>query len=355
MRKEKTRLFESGKLPPDVLFHFLKTFPSKDPRVVIGPKAGVDASVIDEGDRFLLVTTDPITFTTENIGWYAVCINANDIAVMGGSPRWFLADLLLPEGNGSRDIVRSIFDDLKKACRKMNVTLCGGHTEITPSVKEPVICGTMIGEVEKNKLVTSAGAKPGDALILTKGLAIEGTAILARECHQRLMKKFPPILLERAKRFLFNPGISVVKDARIALRAGKVTAMHDPTEGGVATALKELADASQVGLSIEEDALFLFRETDLICQQLGIDPLGLISSGSLLIACEARDAEKMARALKSARIKSAIIGKALPHSKGLNLVRRDGINPLPMFPRDELARFFSENRLSSRVRKYGDA
>jgi thiamin-phosphate kinase len=351
MRKDKVRIFESGKLPPDVLFQMLKSFHFPDPRLIMGPKAGVDAAVIDSGDRFLLVTSDPITFTTRDIGWYAVCVNANDIAVMGGTSRWFLTNILLPEGEATEALVRSIFKDLKKACSRMNVALCGGHTEITPSVKEPVICGTMIGEVEKKKLVTSAGAKPGDSVILTKGLAIEGTAILARECFQRLKGKIPERLLERARRFLYKPGISVVKDARIACQAGKVTAMHDATEGGAATALMELADASNVGLQIEEDSLPLFKETRLICGELRIAPLGLISSGTLLIACPDREAEKIVPALKSAGIKSAVIGKILPKSKGLTLVKSGKIIPLPAFRRDELARFFSENRLSSRGRR----
>lgn len=344
MNKKKVRFFESGKLPPDVLFQMLKSFPSRDPSLIIGPKAGVDAAVIDAGDRYFLLTSDPITFTTRDIGWYAVCVNANDIAVMGGTPRWFMADMLLPQDNASQDIVRSIFNDLKKACCRMNVTLCGGHTEITPSVKKPVICGTMIGEVEKKKLVTSAGARPGDILILTKGLAIEGTSILARECYQRLKGEIPEYLLERAKRFLYKPGISVVKDAQIACQAGNVTAMHDATEGGVATALKELADASGAGLRIEESALFLFKETRLICDELRIDPFGLVSSGALLIACPAREAEKIVLSLKSARIKSAVIGEILSKNKGLTLTKENKIHPLPVFPRDELARFFSENR-----------
>jgi hydrogenase expression/formation protein HypE len=344
MKKRKVRIFESGKLPPDILFRMLKSFPSRDPCLIVGPRAGVDAAVIDSGDRFLLVASDPVTFTTRDIGWYAVCVNANDIAVMGGTPRWFLADLLLPEGKATLDLVRSIFNDLKRACIKMNVTLCGGHTEITPSVTQPVISGTMIGEVEKKKLVTSAGAKPGDALILTKGLAIEGTAILARECHSRFRKKIPPNLLKRAQNFLYKPGISVVVDARIAREAGKVTAMHDPTEGGVATALKEMADVSSVGMRIEEDALPISRETRLICGQLGIDPFGLISSGALLISSPVQEADKVVLSLKSAHIKSAVIGKVLPGNEGLILVKAGKIIPLPMFQRDELARFFSENK-----------
>jgi len=342
MKKFDDRIFAPGKLPPDALFRMLKRFPHSDTRVLLGPQIGMDSAVLDFKDRYLMATTDPITFTTDEIGWYAVCVNCNDIAVMGGTPRWFFATLLLPEGKATGRLVRTIFDQLRRACNASGVTLCGGHTEITPAVSQPVICGTMLGEVKKGALITPAGARPGDAIILTKGVAIEGTAILARECENQLEGQVPDPVLKKARRFLHNPGISVALDARIALQACKVTAMHDPTEGGISTGLRELALASRVGLRVREEALPIRRETRLICETLKIDPLGLISSGALLITCPQRQAWKIVHALSSARIKAAVIGEVLSRSKGLILEKNGIEHPFPLFPRDELARFFSE-------------
>lgn len=342
MKKSHEKLFQTGKLPPDVLFQHLKSVQIPDKRVVVGPAHGIDAAAIDFGDSYLLVSSDPITFTTDEIGYYAICVNGNDIAVMGGVPRWFFATLLLPEGEATAKLVRSIFSGLKKACKNAGVALCGGHTEITPSVSQPVICGTMIGEVVKKGLVTSAGARSGHAIILTKGAAIEGTAILARECEDTLRGKIPKSVLSRAKRFLHKPGISVVQDAQTALQCGKVSAMHDPTEGGVATGLFEIAAASKTGLIIKKENLPILKETRMICDVLGIDPLGLISSGALLIACAPNEAEKILAGLKNAGIEAAVIGKMLPSSKGFLIEEGGKKKPLLNFPRDELARFFSE-------------
>ncbi len=336
-----TSRFACGKLPPDALARMLKQFKCADERVIVGPQVGIDAAVLDFGDKYLIVTSDPITFTTNEIGWYAVCVNCNDVAVMGGVPRWFFATLLLPENLATEKLVRSIFRDLKKACNEANIYLCGGHTEITPAVNQPVICGTMLGEAPKDRLITSAGAQPGDAIILTKGLGIEGTAILARECNKILCDKISAEILDKAKNFTHKPGISVVRDAALALEAGRITSMHDPTEGGVATALREIASASNAGLRIRKDALPIHKETKTICEVLKIDPLGLISSGALLITCIPENAEKILGALQSAGIQASRIGEITEASDGLILEEGGRLRPLPEFPRDELARYFS--------------
>ncbi len=341
MKKFDAMIFKPGKLPMDALERMLGRFPGTDSRVVVGPRIGVDSAVLDFNDRYVLATTDPITFTPEEIGWYAVCVNSNDIAVMGGAPRWFFATLLLPEGKATGRQVRGIFDQLRRACGNAGVALCGGHTEITPAVNRPVICGTMLGEVKKGALVTPAGARPGDAILLTKGLGIEGTAILARECENRLKRQIPESVLKRAGRFLHKPGISVVLDAKIALQSGTVTAMHDPTEGGAATALRELALASEVGLRVRQDTLFVLKETRAICECLKIDPFGLISSGALLITCLRKSAERILSALSQNRIKASVIGEILPRNKGLLMESEGKTLPLPSFERDELARFFA--------------
>jgi hydrogenase expression/formation protein HypE len=180
-RKHSSRL-PVGKLPIRTLERLLKRNKITDPRVIVGPGIGEDAAVIDTGnDRYLIAKTDPITFTADQIGWYAVHINANDIVTKGARPLWYLATLLLPEGLTTEGVAEKIFQDTMKACKNLGVSLIGGHTEVTGGLSRPIVVGQMLGEVEKKRLVRINGARPGDAIILTKGIAIEGTAVIARE------------------------------------------------------------------------------------------------------------------------------------------------------------------------------
>jgi len=329
-----------GKLPHDLLAEMLARMPGGDPRVVVGPRVGEDAAVIDFGDRLLVAKTDPITFATDLIGWYAVHINANDIATMGAVPCWFMASLLLPP-QADRGSVSDIFGQVAEACRDLGVTVVGGHTEITLELNRTILVGCMLGEVARDQLITSAGARPGDALILSGGIAIEGTALLAREAGEILAAKgMQAAAVEKARNFLLDPGISVVRAAHVAAGTGGVTALHDPTEGGLATGLRELAMASGVGLEIAADRIPILPLTQEVCGALQLDPLGLIASGSLLIAARSDAADAIVLALRVARIKAEVTGQALPEAEGLWMVTAGGRQPLPNFARDEVARFF---------------
>ena len=330
-----------GKLKMDYLADLLRHYATtEDPRVLVGPGIGEDATVIDFGERLLVCKTDPITFATEAIGWYAVHVNANDVAVMGAAPRWFLASLLLPEGLTDEGLVEDIFAQIVAACQEVGATLCGGHTEITYGLDRPIVVGQMLGEVEQERLVTSAGAQVGDAVLLTKGAGIEATSIIAREMADRLQEKFPPQFLRRCQDFLYDPGISVVRDARIAVQTARIHAMHDPTEGGVATALWELARAAGVGLRIDYGAIPVPEETRLLCAEFGLDPLGVIGSGALLITLAPADAKRVLAALGEAGIPAACIGQVVPAEEGV-LLQRDGqTQPLPIFHQDEITRLF---------------
>ena len=142
--------FETGKLNPALLKKLLEKYKGKkDKRVIVGPKIGEDATVINFFDRYLVVKTDPITYTSENIGYFAPIINANDIACRGAWPRWFLATILLPEGKTDSKLIEKIFKDIDKACKELDVSVVGGHTEITPGISHPIVVGTMVGEVKK--------------------------------------------------------------------------------------------------------------------------------------------------------------------------------------------------------------
>ena len=329
-----------GKLPSDLLESLLTRYASHDERVVLGPGVGEDAAVIDMGERYLVAKTDPITFATEDIGWYAVNVNANDVACCGATPRWFLATVLLPEGCTAQR-VETIFDQIATACGELDIALCGGHTEITYGLERPIVVGQMLGEVAPGKMITTGGAKPGDDLILTKGIALEGTAIIASERAPALAQVMTPEEVGACAELLRSPGISVVRDAQIVLDAGEIHALHDPTEGGLATGLHELAHASGTGVSIDLDALPVLPACEKICRHLQLDPLGLIASGALLIAAAPNSTDSILRALQRSGLEGVRFGTVVKASAGRVMSGASGgVRPLPVFERDEITRLF---------------
>lgn len=314
----------------------------RDERVVVGPAIGEDAAVLDVGtSNYLIAKTDPITFTAENIGGYAVHINANDIATMGGDPKWFLATLLLPEGLTDQRRVEEIFQEIVETCQSLGISLIGGHTEITHGLDRPIVVGQMLGEVEKDKLVRTGGAREGDAILLTKGIAVEGTAIIAREKEGELIDILGREMLSSARGFLRNPGLSVVKDARVSTVTARVHSMHDPTEGGLATALHEVARAAEVGLILNEEEVLIFPETRRICNHYHLDPLGLIASGSLLVILNESDAPRVVARLEEEGIPSRVIGRVVDKRKGVKLQRASDLIDLPLFEQDELTKILT--------------
>lgn len=327
-----------GKLPMDLLGELLARYSQGDERLVVGPRIGEDAAVIDMGERYLVAKSDPITFVTDEIGWYVVHVNVNDLACMGATPRWFLLTLLLPDRRTPASLAEEIMSQVAETCQELGIVLCGGHTEITHGLQRPLAIGFLLGEVEKADLVRTSGAQVGDELILTKGIAIEGTAILAREARDRLAGLVDDELLDRGRRFLHDPGISVLHDARIAARAGRVHAMHDPTEGGLATGLWELAHAAGKGIVVELDKVHLFDETASFCRALDLDPLGLIASGALLLAVDVGDSKRVVSALTGQGIDAAVIGRVIDGPVMVQALENEGLRKLPVFEQDELTR-----------------
>lgn len=341
-----------GKLPPELLAQLLAQAPLTDPRVLVGPGVGFDCTVIDLGPTLLVLKSDPITFATEEIGWYLVQVNANDIATTGATPRWLLVTLLLPESQTTPLLVQAISQQIYAACREIGVSVVGGHSEVTYALTRPIAIGTMIGEVPRDRLVTPAGARPGNRLLLTKGVPIEATAILAQEFAGRLRGILTETELAAARDFLRHPGISVLADAQIALQAGRVTAMHDPTEGGLAAALWELAEASGQALLVEPAAVPVPPLAGRICQALGLDPLAAIASGALLLAVEAADSTAICRALQAAGINCAEIGAVIESETAVWMVDENGRQHLSRPAQDEIARAYT---LFEAYRMQGDA
>jgi len=331
-----------GKLRGEALQALFDKHPTRDPRVVVGPRVGEDAAVLDFGDRYLVATSDPITFAGADLGWYALQVNANDVAVRGARPRWFLATLLLPEGKTTDEDVAALFEDLAAACEELEVDLVGGHTEITAGLDRPVVSGTMLGEVARDRLVTTGGAQVGDAVVMTKGVPLEGAAIIARERENELLARgVPSAVVRRASQFLRVPGLSVLPEAEIACELAKVHAMHDPTEGGIATALVELAEAAGVGLRIDRERVMILPEGRQICAAFGLDPLGTIASGALLMTLAPAEAGLVIHALAREGIDCHFIGQVVERTQGVTLVQGNRREPMPVFPQDELTRLFA--------------
>jgi hydrogenase maturation factor/beta-phosphoglucomutase-like phosphatase (HAD superfamily) len=329
----------AGKLPNDLLRGLLDQFVSADPTVLINPGVGEDIAAVDiESKEVLVLKSDPITFATDAIGQYAVLVNANDIATSGADPKWFLTTLFFPPGTTASQI-RHVVEELKVFCQRWDITLCGGHTEITDAVARPIIAGMMAGTVSKRDLIDKGNMEKGDRVLLTKGVAVEGTAIIAREFGERLKKMgIAAKEIDRSSRFLDN--ISVIAEAKIAAATPGTSAMHDVTEGGLATALEEMSIAGGHKIKIQQDKIPVFPETRKICGLLDIDPLGLIGSGSLLICCRKAGCKKLMANVRDAGIEIAHIGEIMDRGQGVNAYKKNRQVIWPAFEVDEITKLF---------------
>lgn len=320
---------KSGKLPSDVLEkRILSSFRFKREEVLVRSKVGEDCSVLDFGEYACVVSTDPITGASNEIGRLAVHISCNDVAANGVEPFGLLFTILAPEGT-TLEVLQDIVRQAAEEAASLKVEIIGGHTEITPAVNRIVVSTTAIGRAAKDRVVTSSGAKPGDYIILTKWAGLEGTAIIAHDFEKRLRGRMDDALLESAQAMMGH--ISVVKEGMIAGKMG-ATAMHDVTEGGVLGALWELAEASGVGLRIYWDKIPVRPETRTICEEFGLNPLKLISSGCMLITC--RDGQGMLEALNREGIPASIIGEVV--EEGRTLVSGEREEPIDPPESDEL-------------------
>ena len=341
--KHAEKRLRTGKLDIDVLKRLLEKHTILDPQVVLGPKIGEDAAVIDPGggsDHYWVVTSDPITFTTAEIGYYGVVVNLNDIATRGATPRWFLATLLFPE-NGSLELVESVFSQIHDACHRFGISFIGGHSEITPGIERTILSGHMIGEVRKDKLVVTSGAEVGDLLLLVKGICIEGTSIIAREKEPELIAKgIPPSIIKKAKSFIFDPGIEVMTASRIACNTASVHSMHDPTEGGLINGIIEMALASDKEIVVALEKVPVYEESRMLCEAFGLDPLGVIASGALLLTIPSSDLSNLHKAFKEASVPICVIGEIKKGPARVLARGKNGVKEIEPFSRDEILKIF---------------
>jgi hydrogenase expression/formation protein HypE len=334
----------AGKLPLTLLSELLDALPTDSPQLLLGPSAGEDAAVIDfaHGDeRVLVVKSDPITFATDEIGYYAVNICVNDLAVTGATPRFYLPTLLMPAGDTSEERVRDTYRQIGDACVELNIVVAGGHSEITHAVNQPIIAGTLLGEAPRNGFVTSGGGRPGDVVLMIGVAPVEGTSILAREMREPLLSGgWSEHDLDVAAGFLHNPGISVLAPAHAVLSAGGITGMHDPTEGGIATGLAEMALAAGTGMEVNLDAIPIPDVSRRLCAAFGLDPLGLIASGALLATVTPAQVEYVIDRCHEQGWQGAAIGR-LTDDRKLRAYQGGRRVDFPTFEADELTKLFA--------------
>jgi hydrogenase maturation factor len=330
----------AGKLPNALLGRLLRDIAFADPALLINPGVGEDIAAVDvSGDEVLVLKSDPITFATDAIGQYAVLVNANDIATAGAAPRWLLTTLLFPVGS-TPSVIRGVVTELADFCRRWGITLCGGHTEITDAVSRPVVAGMMAGTVRRRNLIHKRRMAAGDRILFTKAVAVEGTAIIAREFGDRLIAGgMAPEEVGSCRALLDRIGI--LPEARIAAKAPGTSAMHDVTEGGVATALEELSAAGGRVLAVDLDRIPVYPLTRRIGRLLGVRPFGLIGSGSLLITCRPAAGDALVSRLTKAGIPVAVIGEVAEAGSGVRAFRKGRPAAWQSFEVDEIARLFS--------------
>lgn len=294
-----------GKVPENVLKRsVLKQIKTKRPEVILGAGVGEDCAAIAlEPDEVMVLSTDPITGTTADTGRWAVMISANDIASSGAEVVGMLICAMLPPDITEPEI-KAVMEQIESTCEELKIQVVGGHTEITDGVVRPILTVTGIGKVKRDKLLATKGAKPGQDIVITKWIGLEGTAILAKEREEMLLKRFPRHMIDEAK--TYEEMLSVIPEAATAMKSN-VSAMHDITEGGVFGALWEMAESAGVGLTVDLKELPVKQATVEICNFFDINPYELMSSGSMLIVTD--NGHDLVRELEKAHIHGAVIGK----------------------------------------------
>ena len=306
-----------GKLPISFLEKLLSKYTGvNDPSVILPARIGEDSAAISLDDNMVLVVhTNPITAASSLIGWLSIHVAANDVASTGVRPRWFTTTILLPEGC-SKDTVDRIMREMHDALCELNATLIGGHTEYTGGIDRPITSTTAIGIASREQIVTTGGCKPGDVLIMTKTAGIEGTSVLASDFKDTLLRLgVSENELSRAVSFIKR--ISVVPEALALSENRLATAMHDATEGGIIAAALEMALASKTRIILYRDKVPVDPLTLKITRALGIDPLKMLSSGTLLATVPSSKLDELENVMSKVGVKYAVIGRVSEGDSGL--------------------------------------
>ena len=322
---EPTR-FPPGKIPWDVVA--ARVSGVLPPEVRLGPACGEDAALVEMGGQLWAVASDPITFTTHDVGRLAVLVNANDVAVRGARPLFFTAVVLIAPHEAEPARVECVLEEIQRTCSSLGVTLVGGHTEVTPDLPRTVVVGTMFGPV-RGRAITTGGLCEGDRIGLTRFAGLEGTAILLAELGERGRAVCGERAAAEADRHLERDWISVLPEAEIAALNPGVSALHDVTEGGVGEALHEMARASGRSIQTSREVVPVLEATRRLAAALDLDPLGLIGSGALLVGCAEEHADELEAAFSRADRPFSWIGR-------VGARHGDPRTDLPRFARDEI-------------------
>lgn len=328
-----------GKVPSSILKKIVfprKGFERDD--VIIGPGVGIDSAILKNSGKYIIATTDPITATSKLIGQLSIYIITNDLIVSGALPKWYLSTILLPK-NTTEKMLETIVNEMDENAKKIKMEIVGGHSEVTPYLNFPIIIGTAIGTA--NKFYSASRAKPGDLILMTKRVGIEGIAIIANEYPQKLQENgFSNSEIIKLQKMIDET--TIYQEGKIIINdfGEYVHAMHDPTEGGIFTALHEIADASNTGIEIYFEKIPVDKETQKICDVLKINPYLLLSSGSLLIASEDKEVDELIKSLKKSKIQVNIIGRVLKDFSKRILIRNGRKVKLPRQEKDEIWKLF---------------
>jgi HAD superfamily hydrolase (TIGR01509 family) len=321
-----TRRLPPGKVPWEIVAELVSN--QLPPEVKLGPAAGEDAALVEIGGELWAVASDPVSLSASDAGRLAVIVNANDVAVRGARPRYFLAVGLIAPHEASEARVSELLGQVRDACADVGCTLIGGHTEVTPGLPHSMVVGTMLGQVVGDPL-TTGGLRGGDVVGMSRSAGLEGTAILLAEYGERLRSLHPAEPFSRAEEILAGDWLLVAPEALRAANCAGITALHDVTEGGVGEALHEMAVASGCVIEAQRSAIPVQNETAMMCGELGLDPLGLIGSGSLLVGCSEAGREAIEAAFAETGVPFTWIGRA-------TAAGGKPASSLPRFPRDEL-------------------
>lgn len=309
-------MLKAGKLDSDLLKKLVFgkiTYRNDD--VKVRPGIGEDCAVIGFGENECIMSTDPITAAVNDIGRLAIHITCNDIASNGVQPLGIMLAVMLPEGT-TEDDVAYIMGQAGETAAKLSVEIIGGHTEITPAVKQPVIVSTAIGKAAAGSSQTGDDMVPGDYIMMTKSVGLEGSGIIACDYGSELEDVMTDEEIRIAKSFLDR--VSVVREGVAAGSVG-THGMHDITEGGILGAVWEMCQISHSGAEVWKEKIPAEPETLKICDRFGINPLRLISSGSMVIIVPADKKDDMTAAMEAAGVSCSIIGTVKEESFGVKM------------------------------------
>ena len=310
-----------GKIPNDILKKVVfKYLGVENKKIIDGAHIAGDTAIVDfDSDKYLAIKTDPITGAIKNIGKHSIIINSNDMAARGAIPKYFLATILLPP-KSTVDDLETICKDMNEAAIEYNISIIGGHSEVSPTVNNPVVVGLMIGEINRDNLLLAKNIEVGDKIILIKSVGIEGCSIIGHDHYKLINNSFSEKIIFEAKNLINE--ISILKESLLIRKMKGIKFMHDPTEGGLIGGLIEICDLINKGFTIYEKEIIIYNCVRIICKRLKINPLRLLSSGALIVICNPENSKEIINKINKSGIEAKDIGEITVSSN--NLVLKNG-------------------------------